>query len=108
MQRGLIFCKEWSSIYRQENPMFTGGGNVVSGDCKKTLGGSGGESFWEEGDYFGVGVLRFHTCLTDILGFLEKLERLFEQDIDDEGEEDEEEEDAKDGLAKEGNANLRM
>ncbi|GKC39185.1 hypothetical protein Tco_1051569, partial [Tanacetum coccineum] len=60
------------------------------GDCKKTLGGSGGESFWEEGDYFGVGVLRFHTCLTDILGFLEKLERWFEQDIDDEGEEDEE------------------
>ncbi|GJR20142.1 hypothetical protein Tco_0968669 [Tanacetum coccineum] len=59
-------------------------------DCKKTLGGSGGESFWEEGDDFGVDVLRFHTCLTDILGFLEKLEWWFEQDIDDEGEEDEE------------------
>ncbi|GJT01679.1 hypothetical protein Tco_0822848 [Tanacetum coccineum] len=55
-----------------------------------TLGGSGGESFWEEGDDFGVDVLRFHTCLTDILGFLEKLEWWFEQDIDDEEEEDEE------------------
>ncbi|GJZ69284.1 hypothetical protein Tco_0632834 [Tanacetum coccineum] len=56
----------------------------------KALGVSGGESFWEEGDDFGVDVLRFHTCLTDILGFLEKLEWWFEQDIDDEGEEDEE------------------
>nr|GEW80502.1 hypothetical protein [Tanacetum cinerariifolium] len=54
------------------------------GDYKKTLGGSGGESFWEEGDDFGVDVLRFHTCLTNILGFLEKLEWWFEQDIDDE------------------------
>ncbi|GJT37454.1 retrovirus-related pol polyprotein from transposon TNT 1-94 [Tanacetum coccineum] len=44
----------------------------------------------EEGDDFGVDVLRFHTCLTDILGFLEKLEWWFEQDIDDEGVEDEE------------------
>ncbi|GJW83287.1 hypothetical protein Tco_0156432 [Tanacetum coccineum] len=50
------------------------------------------ESFWEECDDFGVNVLRFLTCLTDILGFLEKLEWLFEQDIDDEGEEDEERE----------------
>nr|GEV01168.1 hypothetical protein [Tanacetum cinerariifolium] len=57
---------------------------------KLTLRGSGGESFWEEGDDFGVDVLRFHTCLTDILGFLEKLEWWFEQDINDEGEEDEE------------------
>ncbi|GJW20384.1 hypothetical protein Tco_0031006 [Tanacetum coccineum] len=55
-----------------------------------TLGGSRGESFWEEGDDFGVDVLCFHTCLTDILGFLEKLEWWFEQDIDDEGEDDEE------------------
>nr|GEW04806.1 hypothetical protein [Tanacetum cinerariifolium]GEX18186.1 hypothetical protein [Tanacetum cinerariifolium] len=55
-----------------------------------TLGGSGGESFGEEGDDFRVDVLRFHTCLTDILGFLEKLEWWFEQDISDEGEEDEE------------------
>ncbi|GKE81431.1 hypothetical protein Tco_1551431 [Tanacetum coccineum] len=51
---------------------------------------NGGESFWEEGDDFGVDVLRFHTCLTDILGFLEKLEWWFEQDIVDEGGEDEE------------------
>ncbi|GJW05985.1 ATP-dependent DNA helicase PIF1-like protein [Tanacetum coccineum] len=51
---------------------------------------SQGESFWEEGDDFRVDVLRFHTCLTDILGFLEKLEWWFEQDIDDEREEDEE------------------
>ncbi|GJW15553.1 hypothetical protein Tco_0019686 [Tanacetum coccineum] len=56
----------------------------------RTLGGSGGGSFWEEGDDSGVDVLRFHTCLTDILGFLEKLEWWFGQDIDDEGEEDEE------------------
>ncbi|GJU38722.1 hypothetical protein Tco_1191679 [Tanacetum coccineum] len=55
-----------------------------------TLGGSGGESFCEEGDDFGLDVLRFHTCLTDILGFLEKLEWWFDQDIDDEREEDEE------------------
>ncbi|GKB60016.1 hypothetical protein Tco_0916202 [Tanacetum coccineum] len=47
-----------------------------------TLGGRGGESFWEGGDDFGVDGLRFHTCLTDILGFLEKLEWWFEQDID--------------------------
>ncbi|GJV05777.1 hypothetical protein Tco_1343433 [Tanacetum coccineum] len=76
MQRGLIFSKGWSIIYRQESPT--------------TLGGSGGESFWEGGDDFGVDVLRFHTCLTDILGFLKKLEWWFEQDIDDEGEYDEE------------------
>nr|GEW94885.1 hypothetical protein [Tanacetum cinerariifolium] len=56
----------------------------------KTLGGSGCESFWEEGADFGVDVLRFHTCLTDILGFLEKLEWWFEQDVDDEEEKDEE------------------
>ncbi|GKA69566.1 hypothetical protein Tco_0775630 [Tanacetum coccineum] len=54
------------------------------------LRGSGGESFWEEGDDFGVDVLLFHTCLTDILGFLKKLELWFEQDIDDEEEKDEE------------------
>nr|GEV55439.1 hypothetical protein [Tanacetum cinerariifolium] len=26
VQRGLIFCKEWSSIYKQENPTVTGDG----------------------------------------------------------------------------------
>ncbi|GKA43472.1 hypothetical protein Tco_0736196, partial [Tanacetum coccineum] len=46
-----------------------------------TLRGRGGESFWEGGDDFRVDVLRFYTCLTDILGFLEKLEWWFEQDI---------------------------
>ncbi|GJX06255.1 retrovirus-related pol polyprotein from transposon TNT 1-94 [Tanacetum coccineum] len=51
-----------------------------------TLGGKGSESFWEGGDDFGVDVLHFHTCLTDILGFLEKLEWWFEQDIDKEEE----------------------
>nr|GEW76448.1 hypothetical protein [Tanacetum cinerariifolium] len=56
----------------------------------KTLRGCRGESFWEEGDDFGVDVLRFHTCLTNILGFLEKFEWWFKQDIDDEEEEDEE------------------
>nr|GEV48237.1 hypothetical protein [Tanacetum cinerariifolium] len=45
-----------------------------------------GESFWEGGDDFGVDVLRFHTCLIDILGFLEKLEWWFKQDIDKEEE----------------------
>nr|GEZ70975.1 hypothetical protein [Tanacetum cinerariifolium] len=49
-----------------------------------------GESFWKEGDDFGVDVLRFITCLTDILGFLENLKWWFEQDIDNEEEEDEE------------------
>nr|GEV80546.1 hypothetical protein [Tanacetum cinerariifolium] len=44
-----------------------------------------------ECDDFGVEVLSFHTFLTNILGFLEKFEWWFEQDIDDdEGEEDEE------------------
>ncbi|GKA08488.1 hypothetical protein Tco_0687819 [Tanacetum coccineum] len=63
--------------------------DFISQGVELTLGGSGGESFWEEGDDFGVDVLCFHTCLTDILSFLEKLEWRFEQDIDDEGEEDE-------------------
>ncbi|GJX01811.1 ribonuclease H-like domain-containing protein [Tanacetum coccineum] len=55
-----------------------------------TLGGNGGESFWEGGDDFGVDVLRFHTCLTDILGFLEKFGWWFKQDIDGENEDDNE------------------
>nr|GEV47479.1 hypothetical protein [Tanacetum cinerariifolium] len=89
------------------------------GDCKKTLGESGGESFWEEGDDFRVDVLHFHTCLTDILGFLEKLRWWFEQYID--GEEGWMkmivrigqsmiwiEGDAKDGLARKGSASLRL
>ncbi|GJW24489.1 hypothetical protein Tco_0038300 [Tanacetum coccineum] len=54
------------------------------GDGKYTLKGRGGESFWEGGDDLGVDGLCFHTCLTDILGFLEKLEWWFEQDIDEE------------------------
>ncbi|GKC50919.1 hypothetical protein Tco_1073664, partial [Tanacetum coccineum] len=95
----------------------------------KTLGGRGGESFWEGGDDFGVDVLRFSTCLTDILSFLEKLKWWFEKDIDDEGEENEDmrvddlnkgkdsitwqsmvwmEEDVKYGLVKQGNDSLRM
>nr|GFB06517.1 hypothetical protein [Tanacetum cinerariifolium] len=49
---------------------------------------NGGESFWEEGDDFGVDVLRFHTCLTDILGFLEKFGWWFEQDFGGENEDD--------------------
>ncbi|GKC31723.1 hypothetical protein Tco_1039017, partial [Tanacetum coccineum] len=32
MQRGLIFCKEWSSIYRQENPTVTGGGSELGSE----------------------------------------------------------------------------
>nr|GEU87911.1 hypothetical protein [Tanacetum cinerariifolium] len=62
----------------------------IFSERKKTLGGSGCESFWEEGADFEVDVLRFHTCLTDILDFLEKLEWWFEQDVDDEEEKDEE------------------
>ncbi|GJT75746.1 hypothetical protein Tco_1042471 [Tanacetum coccineum] len=50
--------------------------------------GSGGESFWEEGDDVGVDVLHFHTCLTDILGFLEKFGWWFEQDIGGENKDD--------------------
>ncbi|GJZ94050.1 hypothetical protein Tco_0666253 [Tanacetum coccineum] len=43
-------------------------------------------SFWEGGDDFRVDGLRFHTCLTDILGFLKNLEWWFKQDIDKEEE----------------------
>ncbi|GKE23009.1 hypothetical protein Tco_1434521, partial [Tanacetum coccineum] len=59
---------------------------------------------------FDVTVVRLQTCITDILGFLEKFEGGFEQDIDDDGEkdkEDEEEKDANHGLAKEGNGSLK-
>nr|GEX12730.1 hypothetical protein [Tanacetum cinerariifolium] len=55
-----------------------------------TLKRNGGESFWEGGDDFGVGVLRFYSCLTEILGFLEKFEWWFEQDIGGESEDDKE------------------
>ncbi|GKD52609.1 hypothetical protein Tco_1281585 [Tanacetum coccineum] len=61
-----------------------------SASLRWTLGGNGGESFWEGGDDFGVDVLRFHTCLTDILGFLEKFGWWFKQDIDGENEDDNE------------------
>ncbi|GJZ39509.1 hypothetical protein Tco_0586072 [Tanacetum coccineum] len=66
-------------------------------DYAQTLRGTGGESFWEEGDDFGVDVLHFYTYLTDILGFLEKFGWWFKQDIDDEREEVEEDEEDKDG-----------
>nr|GEU97962.1 hypothetical protein [Tanacetum cinerariifolium] len=62
-------------------------------NCKPigwTLGGNRGENFLKEGDDFGVDVLRFHTCLTDILGFLEKFGWWFEHDIDGESEDDRE------------------
>ncbi|GJV11131.1 hypothetical protein Tco_1352672 [Tanacetum coccineum] len=39
----------------------------------------------EGGDF---GVVRLQTCLTEILGFLEKFGGGYEQDIDDESEED--------------------
>ncbi|GKC51859.1 hypothetical protein Tco_1074604, partial [Tanacetum coccineum] len=55
-----------------------------------TLGGNGCESFWEEGDNFGLDVLRFHTCLNNILGFLEKFGWWFEQDIGGESEDNRE------------------
>nr|GEU62131.1 hypothetical protein [Tanacetum cinerariifolium] len=71
-------------------PLSSGLYDGGKGDLKWTLGESGGESFWEEGNDFGVDYLRFHTCLTDILGFIEKLKWWFEQDINDEGEENEE------------------
>ncbi|GJX14491.1 hypothetical protein Tco_0206249 [Tanacetum coccineum] len=70
---------------------------VVKGDGERdlgwTCGGNEGDSFWKVDDDFGVDVFRFQTCLIIILGFLEKLEWWFEQDIDDEGEEVEEDED---------------
>nr|GEU41190.1 hypothetical protein [Tanacetum cinerariifolium] len=53
---------------------------------KETHRGRGGKSFWEGGNNFRVYILRFHTYLTDIIGFLEKLEWCFEQDIDKEEE----------------------
>ncbi|GJZ64455.1 hypothetical protein Tco_0620876 [Tanacetum coccineum] len=73
---------ETSSILKS----FTTGIENLVDHKVKTLGGREGESFWEGGDDFRVDVLRFHTCLTDILGFLEKLEWWFEQDIDKEEE----------------------
>nr|GEX29230.1 zf-CCHC domain-containing protein/UBN2 domain-containing protein [Tanacetum cinerariifolium] len=66
---------------------------LVAHASSEILGGRGGESFWEGCDDFRVDVLRFHTCLTDILSFLEKLEWWFEQDIDKEEERFEEDED---------------
>ncbi|GKA07287.1 hypothetical protein Tco_0686511 [Tanacetum coccineum] len=57
--------------------------------CRHWIG-NGGESFWEGGDDFGMDVLRFHTCLTDILGFLEKFGWWFEQDIGGKSEKDRE------------------
>ncbi|GJR39872.1 hypothetical protein Tco_1215556 [Tanacetum coccineum] len=41
-------------------------------DCEEILGGSGGESFWEEDDGFGVDVLRLHLVVLEF-GFREKL-----------------------------------
>nr|GEY55559.1 hypothetical protein [Tanacetum cinerariifolium] len=60
------------------------------GDLIWTLGGNGGDSFWEGGDDFRVDVLRFLTCLTDIFNFLEKFRLWFEHDIDGESEDDNE------------------
>ncbi|GKF15806.1 hypothetical protein Tco_0057268 [Tanacetum coccineum] len=82
---GRLFSLRYGMVKKKVNEV-----DFISQGVELTLEGSGGESFWEEGDDFGVDVLCFHTCLTDILGFLEKLEWWFEQDIDDEGEEDEE------------------
>nr|GEU92568.1 reverse transcriptase domain, reverse transcriptase zinc-binding domain protein [Tanacetum cinerariifolium] len=86
-ERDALWCKLIISIYGLDGGWSgvrdsrLGGGGVWA----DIIGvGSRGESFWEEGDDFGVDVLRFHTCLTDILGFLEKLEWWFERDIDDE------------------------
>ncbi|GJW67959.1 hypothetical protein Tco_0122383 [Tanacetum coccineum] len=60
----------------------TGMGRVIM--CVKNGGDvvNGGDSCLKEDDGFGLDVLRFHTCLTDILGFIEKLGWWFEQDID--------------------------
>ncbi|GKD67243.1 hypothetical protein Tco_1309351, partial [Tanacetum coccineum] len=63
------------------------------GDWRWICRGNGGDSFWKVDDDFDVDVLCFQTCLTDILGFLEKLGWWFEQDIDDEEDENEEDED---------------
>ncbi|GJQ93008.1 putative reverse transcriptase domain-containing protein [Tanacetum coccineum] len=49
----------------------------------RNYGGSGGLFMYvNRMVVFRLDVLRFHTCLTDILGFLEKLGWWFEQDID--------------------------
>nr|GEX38468.1 putative reverse transcriptase domain-containing protein [Tanacetum cinerariifolium] len=61
---------------------------LVAVVVKVTLGRSGDESCWEEGDDFGVDIVSFHTCLIDILGFLEKFGWWFEQDIGGENEDD--------------------
>nr|GEU85192.1 hypothetical protein [Tanacetum cinerariifolium] len=65
--------------HEKEDELVTVVVNVVH-ECRHWME-SRGESFWEEGDDFRVDVLRFHTCLTDILGFLEKLEWWLEQDM---------------------------
>ncbi|GJU00223.1 hypothetical protein Tco_1110561 [Tanacetum coccineum] len=68
-----------------------GYGDLVQGNCGNY---EGGLNSLKVDDDFGVDVLRFQTCLTDILSFLEKLGWWFEQDIDDdEKEENEEDED---------------
>ncbi|GKC96112.1 hypothetical protein Tco_1161554 [Tanacetum coccineum] len=92
---------------------------------------------FEGGGDFGVGVVRLQTCLTEILGFLEKFGGGFEQDIDEQdkkkkrsGEDDEEskicyglnnggdekrwksmalsEKGARSGLSKQKNASLKL
>ncbi|GJX77503.1 hypothetical protein Tco_0324314 [Tanacetum coccineum] len=90
--KDLVSSRNGATFIGRKTQQSLGAVPDISGAARPIRGPprSGGESFWEEGDDFGVDVLRFHTCLTDILGFLEKLEWWFEQDIDDEGEEDEE------------------
>nr|GFA19877.1 hypothetical protein [Tanacetum cinerariifolium] len=44
----------------------------------------------KQGGDFDVSVVHLQTCLSDILGFLEKFRGGFEQDIDDDGKEDKE------------------
>ncbi|GJV95070.1 hypothetical protein Tco_1546647 [Tanacetum coccineum] len=67
MQRGLIFCKEWSSIYRQENPTVTGGVEFC-----------GGEE--DERELFEIGETRA-DLLEDDIEILRKSERFRREEI---------------------------
>ncbi|GKC37625.1 hypothetical protein Tco_1050009 [Tanacetum coccineum] len=114
----MFFCREWSSIYMQENPTVTGGGSDDPRGKKRRLVTHGLEGFEfkkiynndknlseiqleheKEDELVAVVVKVVHelNCMmvvkeieNRLLEEVEKLEWWLEQDIDDEGEEDEE------------------
>ncbi|GJT24032.1 hypothetical protein Tco_0893969 [Tanacetum coccineum] len=90
MQRGLIFCKEWSSIYRQENPTVTGGSPGSPRYIK--VPPSRLRSLFV---FCGEGCISFdllRDCMMVVKEIVNRLLEEVEQDIDNEGEVDEEDE----------------